>query len=113
MPVFNQSRSRIIRLIFILTFAVIITQLFYLQVIEGKYKQLAMDNAVSAKIIFPERGIIYDRNGEAILNNTIIYDLMVTPAEVKKIDTLEFCQMMEMDLAEFKKRIKDAIEKAG
>ena len=55
---FNQSRSRIIRLIFLVAFVIIIAQLFYLQIIEGKYRKLAMDNAVFAKIIYPERGII-------------------------------------------------------
>lgn len=108
MPVFNQSRSRIIRLIFLIAFVVIIAQLFYLQVVEGKYRQLAMDNAVYPKIIYPERGIIFDRKGKAILNNTIIYDLMVTPAEVKGIDTLDFCRMLSIDTADFKKRILEA-----
>ena len=105
---FNQSRSRIIRLIFLVAFVIIIAQLFYLQIIEGKYKKLAMDNAVFAKIIYPERGIIYDRKDKAILNNTIIYDLMVTPAEVKNIDTSEFCRLMQIDVNEFKKRILEA-----
>ncbi|HMU45530.1 MAG TPA: penicillin-binding protein 2 [Chitinophagaceae bacterium] len=108
MSVFNQSRSRIIRLIFLVAFLAIIGQLFYLQVVEGKYKQLAMDNAVYAKIVYPERGIIYDRKGKAILNNTIIYDLMVVPAEVKGIDTSSFCELMKIDTAEFKKRILEA-----
>ncbi len=109
MPVFNQSRSRIIKLIFLVAFVVIIAQLFYLQVVEGKYKQLAFDNAVFPKIIHPERGIIYDRNGKAILNNTIIYDLMVVPAEVKGIDTTEFCRLMNIDTAEFNKKIIEAV----
>jgi penicillin-binding protein 2 len=108
MSVFNQSRSRIIRIIFLIAFVVIIAQLFYLQVIEGKYRQLAMDNAVYAKVVYPERGIIYDRKGKAILNNTIIYDLMVTPAEVKGIDTMDFCRLIGIDTAEFKKRILEA-----
>ncbi len=108
MSVFNQSRSRIIRLLFIGAFAVIIGQLFYLQVVSGKFRQLAMDNAVFPKIIYPERGIIYDRKGQAILNNTNIYDLLVVPAEVKNIDTLEFCRLMNVDTAEFKKRLLEA-----
>ncbi len=70
-----------------------------------------MDNAIYPKIIYPERGIIYDRKGRAILNNAYMYDLMVTPAEVKGIDTLEFCRMMGIDEPEFKKRIVDAIIK--
>jgi penicillin-binding protein 2 len=108
MPVFNQSRSRIIKLIFLVTFVVIIAQLFYLQVVEGKYKQLAIDNAVFPKIIYPERGIIYDRNGKAIVNNTIIYDLMVVPAEVRGIDTAEFCRLLNIDTAEFNKKLLEA-----
>ncbi|MEI9945705.1 MAG: penicillin-binding protein 2 [Chitinophagaceae bacterium] len=111
MSVFNQSRSRIIRLIFLVTFLIIIAQLFNLQVISGKYSKLAMDNAVFPKIVYPERGIIYDRKGKAILNNTIMFDMMVTPAEMKNFDTLSFCSMMEIDTAEFAKRIKDVIYK--
>jgi penicillin-binding protein 2 len=111
MSVFNQSRSRIIRLIFLLAFIVIIVQLFNLQVVSGKYSQLAMDNAVFPKIVYPERGIIYDRKGKAILNNAIMFDLMVTPAEVKNFDTLSFCRLMEIDTAEFVKRVRDAVFK--
>ena len=108
MSVFNQSRSRIIRLIFLLSFIILIAQLFRLQVVSGKYSQLAKDNAVFPKIVYPERGIIYDRKGRAILNNTRMFDLMVTPAEIKNLDTMAFCQVMEIDTAEFKKRIRDA-----
>lgn len=111
MPVFNQSRSRIIRLIFLAAFLIIIAQLFNLQVVSGKYSKLAMDNAVFPKIIYPERGIIYDRKGKAILNNAIMFDLMVTPAEVRNFDTTSFCRLMEIDTAEFNKRIRDAIFK--
>jgi penicillin-binding protein 2 len=108
MPVFNQSRSRIIKLIFSVAFLVILAQLFNLQIVSGKYVELARNNAVYPKIVYPERGIIFDRKGKAILNNAIMYDLMVTPAEIKGIDTLDFCRMMEIDTAEFNRRILDA-----
>jgi penicillin-binding protein 2 len=111
MPVFNQSRSRIVKLIFLIAFLIILAQLFNLQVLSGKYRKLAMDNAVYAKIVYPERGIIYDRKGKAILNNAIMYDLMVTPAEIRNIDTLEFCGMMGIDTAEFRKKIVESIVK--
>lgn len=111
MPVFNQSRSTIIRLIFIGMFVIIALQLFNLQVLSGKYQQLARENALFPKRIYPSRGIIYDRKGKAILDNTILYDLMVIPAEVKNLDTLEFCRMMEIDTAEFRQRIITAIIK--
>lgn len=109
MPVFNQSRSRIIRLIFLVTFLIIVAQLFYLQIISKKYKRLANENAIQRTIVYPLRGIIFDRNRKPILNNTLTYDLMVTPSQVKNIDTVFFCNLMDIDTAEFRKRIITAI----
>jgi penicillin-binding protein 2 len=111
MSVFNQSRSTIIRLIFIAMFVVIVLQLFNLQVLSGKYQQLARENALFPKRIYPSRGIIYDRTGKPILDNTVLYDLMVIPSEVKNLDTAEFCRMLEIDTAEFRQRLITAIIK--
>jgi len=105
MPVFNQSRSNIIRLIFAGMFLIIAAQLFHLQIISKKYKQQAQENALFRKSVYPSRGIIFDRKGRAILNNTILYDLMVTPTQVKNIDTAYFCQLMGIDTAEFRRRM--------
>ncbi len=111
MPVFNQSRSRIIRLIFLVVFFVIIAQLFYLQVISGKYQRLADENAILRKTVYPPRGLVLDRKRRAVLSNTLTYDLMVTPSLVKGIDTAFFCRLMEIDTAEFRSRIITAIIK--
>src|ERR1700753_123263 len=113
MPVFNQSRSNIIRLIFAGMFLIIIAQLFHLQIVSKKYKQQAQENALFRKGVYPSRGIIYDRKGKAILNNTILYDLMVTPSQVKNIDTAYFCQLIGIDTAEVRHRIIDARIKNG
>ncbi len=111
MPVFNQSRSRIIRLIFLLTFIIILAQLINLQLVSSKYKRLADENAILVKRVYPSRGLVFDHKRKAIVNNTMAYDLMVTPAQVKNIDTSFFCQLMEIDTAEFNKRIISAIIK--
>ncbi len=113
MSVFNQSRSNIIRLIFAGMFLVIAAQLFHLQIISAKYKKQAQENALFRKSIYPTRGIIYDRKGRAILNNTILYDLMVTPSQVKNIDTAYLCQLIGIDTAEFRSRVLDAKYKNG
>src|ERR1700760_2526396 len=105
MSVFNQSRSNIIRLIFVGLFLIIAAQLFHLQIISKKYKIQAQENALFRKSVYPTRGIIYDRKGRAILNNTILYDLMVTSSQVKNIDTAYFCQLMGFDTAEFHRRM--------
>lgn len=111
MPVFNQSRSRFIRLIFLLAFVVIAAQLFNLQVISGKYRRMANENAILKKTVYPPRGLVFDRDKKTIVNNSMTYDLMVTPAQAKGIDTSFLCRLMEIDTAEFRKRVITAIIK--
>jgi penicillin-binding protein 2 len=113
MSVFNQSRSYIIRLIFVVVFILIIAQLANLQLFSDKYEKLAQENAVFPKVIYPPRGIVYDRNNKPIVNNELTYDLMVTPSEVKNVDTAYMCQLLEIDTAQFKQRIITAIVKNG
>ncbi|HSU28535.1 MAG TPA: penicillin-binding transpeptidase domain-containing protein [Chitinophagaceae bacterium] len=111
MPAFNQSRSRIIRLIFLVAFLVIVGQLFYLQVISGKYQRLADENAILKKTVYPPRGLVLDRKKNIIVNNTTAYDLMVTPSMARGIDTAFFCQLLDIDTAEYRRRILNIIFK--
>ena len=113
MPVFNQSRSYIIRLIFILAFLVILAQLLNLQVFSSKYQIMAQQNALLRKTVYPARGIVFDRKNRAIVNNTLMYDLMVTPSEVRGVDTAYLCKLLDIDTAEFNRRIINAIIKNG
>ncbi|HZH65533.1 MAG TPA: penicillin-binding protein 2 [Flavisolibacter sp.] len=101
------------RIIFILAFLIILIRLFALQVISSKYQRLAQENAIFKKIVYPARGIVYDRKGKAIINNTLMYDLMVVPSEAKGVDTAYICQLLEIDTAEFKSRMLTAIIKNG
>jgi penicillin-binding protein 2 len=100
-------------LIFIAVFIVIIAQLANLQLFSDKYEKLAQENAVFPKVIYPPRGIVYDRNNKPIVNNALAYDLMVTPSEVKNVDTTYMCELLEIDTAQFKQRIITAILKNG
>lgn len=113
MPVFNQSRSYIIRILFTVAFLVMLVQLFNLQILSSEYRLLAEQNAVLKKTVYPARGIVYDRNGKTIVKNTLMYDLMVTPSEVRGVDTTYLCHLLGIDSAEFSKRIINAIIKNG
>lgn len=113
MSVFTQSRSYIVRIVFAIAFLVIIGRLFTLQVLSSKYQRLAQENAILKKIVYPPRGIIYDRNGKALVTNTQMTDLMVIPSEAKNVDTAYLCQMLEIDTTEFKARMLNAILKNG
>src|SRR6478735_1061091 len=111
MPVYNQSRSRVIQLIFIAVFIVIIGQLLHLQLFSSEYKIQAENNAIFRKVVYPDRGIIYDRKKRAILENTVMYDLIVTPSESKGTDTATMCDILGIDTAEFRKRMVTCIIK--
>lgn len=113
MSIYNQPRKRVIQLIIAVGVIIIVSRLFFLQVIEKKYSKLSDANSVLKKIVYPGRGIIYDRKGRSVLQNDVMYDLMVTPSVVKDIDTTYLCDILGIDRVEFKKRIVAAIIKNG
>lgn len=67
-------------LIGLAVFAVILlVRLFYIQIVDDRYKASADNQAMSYHTIYPSRGIIYDRNGEILVGNKMVYDIMITP----------------------------------
>ncbi|MEY3432365.1 MAG: penicillin-binding protein 2 [Bacteroidota bacterium] len=113
MSVFNQSRQNVIRLLFLVAFIVLIVRLLFLQLASTQYDLLAMDNAVSKKIVYPDRGIIFDRKNRSVLENTLTYDLMVMPTQLKGLDTLSMCKILGITAEQFKERVIGAILKNG
>lgn len=110
---FNQSRKNIIIGMILAIGVIIVVRLFSLQVLDKKYSVLADEQGKFRKVVYPDRGILFDRKGRAILRNTIIYDLMVTPGKIRgmHMDTASFCKILNIDTAEFRKRIITAIIK--
>lgn len=82
-------------IIIVLT-GMLLLRLFYLQVIDDSLKLKSENNAIKIKYDYPERGYIYDRKGKLLVANQPSYDIMVIPKEVKNIDTLEFCQLLDV-----------------
>ncbi len=75
---------------------ILIAKLFSIQILEDKYKLSAENNTMVYTTIYPTRGIIYDRNGNILVGNKVAYDLMVTPKEVEKFDTLALCNVLDI-----------------
>ena len=69
--------------------SVLIIKLFVIQILNDKYKRDASNNSMVYDVIYPTRGIIYDRNGKIIVGNTVSYDILVTPREVQPFDTVQ------------------------
>ena len=98
-------------LVFVGMFIIIFLQLINLQLFSSKYRIDADNQGTFRKVIYPDRGIVFDRKGKAILQNTVIYDLMVIPGKIKGTDTATLCRILEIDSTEFHKRIIAAIIK--
>ena len=88
---------------------ILIAKLFSIQIIDDKYKESAENNTKVYTTIYPTRGIIHDRNGKILVGNKVAYDLMVTPSEVEKFDTLALAEVLDVTpefieekMAEFK-----------
>ncbi len=98
---------------FLLMGLIIILRLFILQVVDKKYSIMANEQGRFRMVVYPNRGILFDRNGKAVLRNTVIYDLMVTPSKLyaMHLDTTDLCKILNIDTAEFRKRIITAIIK--
>ena len=94
-------------------FVIIIARLFSLQVISSKYKIMADDQGKFRKVVYPDRGIVYDRHHKVLLQNTTISDLMLTPNKLKGVDTFALCKILQIDTAQFNKKVVDLIVKNG
>jgi len=111
MALYNSNRGGIIQIIIGLVFIIIVGQLISLQIFSNKYKLAADNNAIFRKIIYPDRGIIYDRKKRALLENSISYDLVVIPNEAKGVDTNALCSILRINKEEFNKRMIEMIVK--
>ena len=89
---------------------ILLAKLFTIQILDQQYKIDASNNSMVYDIIYPTRGVIYDRNGEILVGNKIAYDIQVTPREVRAFDTLALASALNVSvdfirdrMAEYKK----------
>lgn len=87
---------------------IFLARLFYVQIIEEKYALSADSNVIRKNIIYPARGIIYDRNERIMVANNAAYDLMVIPRQVKDLDTTRFCSLLQISKEDFIRRMAKA-----
>src|SRR3989304_2048434 len=92
------SRRNIITVIVLVTSFALVARLFYIQVIDSSYKLSAENNSKRIEILYPARGLIYDRNRQLLVYNQPVYDLMIAPFELKAFDSLELCNILRIDM---------------
>lgn len=87
--------------------AIYIVRLFNLQVSDDKYKENAESNAFLRKIVYPARGLVYDRNDNLVVFNQPAYDVMLIPKDVADFDTVAFCSVLGLSLETFRQKWTD------
>jgi penicillin-binding protein 2 len=87
----NEGRREILQIIVVLVAIIFLAKLFFIQVVDKKYAELANSNSILRQPEYPFRGLIFDRNNKLIVYNTPEFDLEIVLKEVKKFDSAKFC----------------------
>ncbi len=97
----SSDRKAVIYFIFLSVVVVYLLRLFYLQVIDDSYKLSAYNNVIRSITDYPARGLIYDRNGNLLVYNEPVYDLMIIPKQAKGTDSVELCKLIGITLEDY------------
>lgn len=103
----NEGRKEVIQIAFIAVGVIFLIKLFFIQVLDQRYGELAYSNAILKEIDPPVRGLIRDRNGKLLVYNTPEFDLEIVRKEVKELDSAKFCEVFDMTLPELRQKFKE------
>lgn len=107
----NDGRKYIVAIFIVAVGLVFIARLAYMQLIDDKWHDRAAEIIENRQIIFPSRGIVYDRNGNKIIANETYYDLMFKEKDIKDLDTVAFGKLIGMTPVEVRNRFAEIREK--
>ena len=77
-----------------------IVKLLQIQVYDDKYAEIAGRISMRKQTIYPQRGLIFDRNHKLVVHNDPVRDLMVSvPLRIEGIDTSLICSILERSVS--------------
>lgn len=83
----NKMQRRIQVILFcmaVVGFSILLGRLYYLQIVEGdKYQKLALSQQMRSTTISAERGEILDTNGKVLARSAQVWNVILSPADVK------------------------------
>lgn len=104
----HKVRLKDFKIIFAIIIFIIVLKLFYIQIIDNKYRIWSMSNSVRIITLYPNRGEIYDRHGLLLAQSKEAYDVYITPRELEIQDTLKLCQILSITKDSLDKLIRNA-----
>ncbi|MEZ4923199.1 MAG: penicillin-binding protein 2 [Crocinitomicaceae bacterium] len=102
------NRKYVIALIFVLIPLIFIVRLFYMQVVDDKWKERAAQISENKVITYPPRGIVYDRKGEKLISNEVYYDIKVIPNQTDNPDSVSLAKLLDISLEEYTEKMNKA-----
>ncbi len=112
------TMAALLRALVILMFGALIVQLINLQVINGEeYQERAEINALREVPIPAARGLIYDRNGTPVVENSARFSVSITPGDLPDRGVAavyrSISQVIGMPEAEIEAKVAEGIELQG
>lgn len=102
------NRKYVIALIFVLIPLTFIVRLFYMQVVDDKWKDRAAQISENKILTYPARGIVYDRNHVKIISNEIYYDIRVIPKLTKETDSVSLTRLLGISMEDYTSKMNKA-----
>lgn len=97
---------RIVLLVIVLSIGIIFAiRLFYVQILDDKWKDESIKISETNLVIEPERGIIFDRNGKLLAANKVNFELRLTPNKIRDFDTTQLCELIHIPKDSLKRKI--------
>ncbi len=107
-----QSRLVVSMLLVIVLAMVLLWRLFDLQVSQNeRFVTLSQHNRIELISVPPVRGVIYDRNGEVLAQNFSVFNLEVSPDQIKNMDDMldelrQLVTLSDRDIKRFRHLLK-------
>ncbi|MBL7897187.1 MAG: penicillin-binding protein 2, partial [Crocinitomicaceae bacterium] len=98
------NRKYVITLMVLLVSLIFVSRLFYMQVIDDKWKDRAAEISENKVITQPARGVVYDRNKEKLISNVVYYDLRIVPNQAVGIDSVALVELLDISMEEYVKK---------
>lgn len=103
-----ENRKYVIALIFLIIPLIFVVRLFYMQVVDDKWKDRAAQISENRITTYPARGIVYDRNGVKIISNEIYYDIHVVPKQAINTDSVALVKLLGISMEDYVDKMNKA-----
>ena len=109
-----QKRLKTLTLFVLIVVGVLFVRLWFLQIISGAtYRRKSESNRIDLRDILPVRGMVFDRNGELLVDNRASFAVGVIPEDIKNLDGLidDISRLIEIDSLSANKTINEGLRR--